>query len=107
MAFADAQLCQVSSIGSQDLLDEKVESRVQRAEVGGGDGDEDDCDGGRLDQGVTVGPLDLLQLSPAGDEEADDAATLALGLRLFLLLGELLALAALLLAALALLGFLQ
>src|SRR4051794_4240460 len=108
MTFADAQLCQVLSIGSQDLLDQIIESRVERAEIGGGDGDEDDCDRGGLDQGVAIGPLDLFQLGPAGEEKADDAAALALlRLRLFLLLGELLSLAALLLAALALFAFLQ
>src|SRR4051812_11613438 len=107
MKFADARLSQVSSIGSQDLLDQEVEGRVERAEVGGGDGDEDDCDRGCLDQGVAVWPLDLFQLCPAGEEEADHAAALALRLRLFLLLGELLALAALLLAAPALFAFLQ
>ena len=63
----------------EDLLDQEVEERVEGAEVGGRDGDEDDRDRGRLDQRVAVGPLDFLQLGPAGGEEADDAAALALG----------------------------
>src|SRR6188474_831041 len=92
---------------SQDLFDEEAEDGVEGAEVGRGDGDEDDRHGARLDQGVAIGPLDLLQLGPAGEEEADHPAALAFGLRLLLLLGELLALAALLLGALALFAFLQ
>ena len=50
----------------------QLKTRVEGAEVGGDDGDEDDRHGGGLDQGVAVGPLDLLQLGPAGGEEADD-----------------------------------
>ena len=84
----------------------KLKSGVESAEVGGRDGDEEDRDGGRLDQRVAIRPLHFLQLGPAGNQESDHAAALAFGLRLFLFLGELLALAALLLGALALLGFL-
>ena len=91
----------------EDLFDEEVEGRVERAKVSGGDSDEDDRDSGGLHEGVAIRPLDLFQLGPAGGEEADHTAALAIGLRLFLLFGELLALAALLLGPLALLGFLR
>jgi len=89
----------------QDPLDEEVEESVESAEVDGRYGYEEDRDGGRLDQRVAIRPLHFLQLLPAGNQESDHAAALAFGLRLFLFLGELLALAPLLLGALALLAF--
>ena len=51
----------------------QLKSGVEGAQVGGHDGDEDEGHGRGLDQGVAVGPLDALQLGPAGGEEADDA----------------------------------
>src|SRR6266516_1955711 len=62
----------------QEVLDEEVEERVERAEVGGGDGDEEDRHPGGLDQRRAVGPLDSLELGPAGDEEPDDPPPLTL-----------------------------
>src|SRR5205085_10303486 len=64
--------------GSEDALDDPVEQRVQGAEVGGGDGDEDHGHRGGLDQGLAVGPLHPLELRPAGDDEAHDRAALSL-----------------------------
>src|SRR5215212_4124266 len=65
---------------SDEALDEPVEDRVQRSQVGGRHGDEDHRDHGGLNQGLAVGPLDALELGPTGDEEADDPSSLALGL---------------------------
>ena len=42
----------------------KLKSSVEGAEVGGGDGDEEDGDRGRLDQRVAIRPLHFLQLLP-------------------------------------------
>src|SRR5436190_16294455 len=64
---------------SQQVLDEEVEEGVERAEVGGGDGYEQDRHPRGLDQRLAIRPLDPLELCPAGDEEADHAAALALG----------------------------
>src|SRR3954453_9662052 len=67
----------LSGRGSDETLDEPVEERVERSEVGGRHGDEDHGHHGSLNQGLAVGPLDALELGPAGDEEADDPAPLA------------------------------
>src|SRR3954454_1920618 len=67
----------LSGRGSDETLDEPVEERVERSEVGGRHGDEDHGHHGSLNQGLAVGPLDALELGPAGDEEADDPAALA------------------------------
>src|SRR5919198_3283415 len=64
---------------SEEVLDEEVEEAVERAEVGGRDGDEEDRDRRRLDQRLAVRPLDPLELGPAGHQEADHHAALALG----------------------------
>src|SRR3954452_5711384 len=95
----------ISRPRSEQVLDEEVEDRVEGTEIDGRDRDEEDGDGRGLDEGVAVRPLDALELRPAGDDEADDAAALALrggGLRLLPALGRLLgapfALALLLLA---------
>src|SRR5215216_2873689 len=63
--------------GSDEALDEPVEQRIEGAQVGGGDRDEDHRHCGGLDQRLAVGPLDALELRPAGDEEADDPPALA------------------------------
>src|SRR4051812_34767915 len=63
----------------ENLLDRPVEDCVEDSEVGGQDRDEHDRDRRRLNQRLAVGPLDPLELRPAGDEEADDRAALALG----------------------------
>ena len=92
----------VSGSALEDLLDEPVKGRVEGAEVGGRDGDEKNGDGRSLDQGFPVGPLDFLQLGPAGKQETDDAATgaaLPFGRSFFLLPCQLLALATFLLVA--------
>src|SRR5262249_39699034 len=65
--------------GSQEVLDEVVEDRVEGAEVGRGDPEEEDRHAGGLDQRLAVRPLDLLELGPARREEPEDAAALALG----------------------------
>src|SRR5215216_7969243 len=59
-------------------LHEEVEERVERSQIGGQNGDEDQRDRGGLDQRVAVGPLNALELGPAGDEEAEDSAPLPL-----------------------------
>src|SRR6188768_463507 len=92
---------------SDDLSDHPAEDAVESAEIGGGDDDEEDRDRGRLDERVAVGPLDFLELRPAGSEEAEDAGALPLGGRLLLALGELLALAPLAVLALAPFRFLR
>ena len=84
----------------------KLKSAVEDAEVGGGDGHEDDRHGGGLNEGFAVWPLDFFELRPARGEETDDAASLTLSGGLLLSAGDLLALAALALLAAPLLGLL-
>src|SRR6185436_4258333 len=95
-----------SGFSLEDSLDQEVECRVQRAEIGGRNRDEDDRDGSGLDEGLAIRPLDPLQLRPAGSDEADDPTALALGLRLLLAPSQLLALLAALVLAAALVGLL-
>src|SRR5205814_3425775 len=64
--------------GSEEVLDEEVEEAVERAEVGRGDRDEEDRDRRGLDQRLAVGPLNALELGPAGDQESHHRAALAL-----------------------------
>src|SRR3954447_19754685 len=83
----------ISRPRSEQVLDEEVEDRVEGAQVGGRDGDEEDGHRGGLDERLAVGPLDPLQLRPARDDEPDDAPALALrggGLRLLPAVGRLL-----------------
>ena len=57
----------------------KSKSGVESAEVDGRDGDEEDGDGGCLDQRFAIRPLHFLQLLPTGNQESDYAAALAFG----------------------------
>src|SRR5215208_8025476 len=65
-------------MGSEEALDEEVEDRVEGAQVGRCDRDEDQGNGRGLDQGLTVGPLDALELGPARHDEAHDGPALPL-----------------------------
>ena len=60
------------------MLDEEVEDGVERAQVCRGDRDEEDGHGRSLNEGLAVGPLDLLELRPTRDEESDDGAATTL-----------------------------
>src|SRR5918992_5202286 len=63
----------------QDALDERAEDHVGSVEVRADDrtgDDDDDAPGQHL---ALIGPVDLLQLTPALGEEASAAAPLALG----------------------------
>src|SRR5229473_7173966 len=62
---------------AQDEFDDFFCDEVCRAEVGPGDGDEADDDGGRLRDVPAVRPLYALQLGPAGADEADRAVAAA------------------------------
>src|SRR5271166_2974654 len=62
---------------SEDEFDDFLGDRVGQAEVGAGDGDEADDDGGRLRDLAAVGPLYALELRPARAEEADRAIAAA------------------------------
>src|SRR3954453_21916070 len=62
----------------EEPLHEEVEEGVQRPQIGGQNGNKDQRHRGGLDQRVAVGPLNALELGPAGDEEAEDPASLAL-----------------------------
>src|SRR5215216_456292 len=73
-----ACLSLVSGMGSEDALDDEVEDGIQRAEVGGGDRDEDHGNRRGLDEGLAVRPLYALELGPAGDQEAHDCSALSL-----------------------------
>src|SRR3954452_24886083 len=79
----------ISRPRSEQVLDEEVEDRVEGAQVGGRDGDEEDGHRGGLDQRLAVGPLDPLQLRPARDEEAHDPPALPFGRRRLRLLAPL------------------
>src|SRR5918996_840587 len=85
----------MAGAGSKDPLHEPVEDRVEDAEVGGQDRDEDQGHGGSLDQRLAIRPLHALELGPAGDEEADHRAARALDLLLARLTPALLLLGAL------------
>src|SRR6185295_10400919 len=90
-----------------DLLDQIIENAVEGTEVGRRDGDEEDRHRGCLNKGVAVGPLDFLELGPAGGEKAEDAAALTVARSRLLALRELLALAALAVGAFPFFGFLR
>jgi hypothetical protein len=57
----------------EDEIYDALGHPVGGAEVGAGDGDEAEYDGGRLGDLAAVGPLDALELSPGGAEKGDGA----------------------------------
>ncbi len=62
---------------SEDEFDDFLGDVVGQAQVGAGDGDEAEHDGGRLGDLAAVGPLHALELGPAGAQEADRAVAAA------------------------------